>query len=267
MNKLNLLKYDILKDVKHCFTTRTGGVSKGAQHSLNLSFSRESSRENVCKNYQICADRLCVDFNKMIGVPQKHTSNVLVVDNENCESTISGVISEKFNKGYDALITNIPGMTLCTIHADCVPVLIYDPVNKAVAAIHSGWRGTAKKISLNTVQKMIDCFKSNPADLKVVIGPSISIDNFETDIDVIDAFSDSFNMSFSDMCEKGLAYSKGNKYHVSVSGFVYYTLLICGVDENNIFCDSRCTYKNEELFFSHRRDKGNTGAMSAMICL
>lgn len=267
MNDLNLLKYDILKDVKHCFTTRTGGVSIGAQSSLNLSFSREASRENVCKNYRICADNLCVDFNKMIGVPQKHTANVFVVNDDNIGSTITGNIPSDFNIGYDAMITNIPGITLCTIHADCVPVLIYDPEKKAIAAIHSGWRGTAKKISLNTIQKMIDYYNSNPAELKIVIGPSIGIDSFETDVDVIDAFSESFNMSFDDMCEKGLAYSKGKKYHVSVSGFVYHTLISCGVKENNIYYDSRCTYKNKELFFSHRRDKGNTGAMSAMICL
>lgn len=267
MNELNLLKYDILKDIKHCFTTRTGGVSKEAQYSLNLSFSREPSRDNVCKNYKICADSLGVNFNKMVGVPQKHTANVLVVNNENLGSTITGNIPEDFTIGYDAMITNIPGITLCTIHADCVPVFIYDPIKKAVAAIHSGWRGTAKKVSLNTVQKMTDYFNSNPSELKVVIGPSISIDNFETDYDVIDAFSNAFDMTFCDMCDKKLAYQKGNKYHVSVSGFVYNTLLETGVKEENIFIDKRCTYENKDLFYSHRRDKGNTGAMSAMICL
>ncbi len=267
MSNIKLIKYDILKDTIHCFTTRTGGVSNGNQASLNMSFSRESSRENVCENYRRCSLALGVDYNKMTGVLQKHTGNVLVIDKALVGNCISKPCKPELQVGYDAMITNIPGVTLCTIHADCVPVLLYDSESSSIAAIHSGWRSTAKLICKNTVEEMNKQYAAKPVNIKAVIGPSIQIDKFESDFDVVDEFSKSFNMSFEEMCKESIAYPKGEKYHISVSGFVFKTLLAAGLQESNIIYDKTCTYENSNLFFSHRRDKGDTGAMSAMICL
>lgn len=269
---INLLKYDILKDVTHCFTTRTGGVSKGAQTSLNLSFSREKSADNVRENYRRVSKALGVDYYKMTRVPQKHTSNVLKIT----ENLIGIGISKEFpegiyNLGYDAMITDIPEVVLCTAHADCVPILIYDETNRAIGAVHSGWRGTAGKIALKTVQALQTEYFSKPQVLKAVIGPSIGIDNFETDIDVIDALKASFKEKFFDYSSKyiyeKINFNGQNKYHVSVSGFVFETLLEAGLKKENIYIDELCTFNNDNLFFSHRRDKGDTGVMAAVISL
>lgn len=265
-----LLKYDILQDVTHCFTTRTGGVSTGGQTSLNLSFSREKSADNVRENYKRAAEALGVDYNKLTRVPQKHTDRVLKVTKELIGIGVSKNFTEEIlSSGYDAMITDVKGAVLCTSHADCVPVLLYDSENKAVAAIHSGWRGTAKKICLRTVELMHTEYSTKPWLLKAVIGPSIGIDKFETDMDVIDAYKDAFNDKYEEYASK-YVYSKKNslgvnKFYVSVSGFVYETLIEAGLNPDNILRDDRCTFENKELFFSHRRDKGDTGVMAALI--
>lgn len=269
-DEIFLLKYDILKDVTHCFTTRTGGVSVGGQKSLNLSFSREKSAENVRENYRSVAEKLGVDYQNMTRVAQKHTNHVLKITKElvgiGVSKELPGYVKDF---GYDAMITDVPGAVLCTSHADCVPVLLYDNENNAVAAIHSGWRGTAQKICRETVASMVSEYSTSPKLLKAVIGPSIGMNNFETDSDVFEAFKNAFAEKFDEYASK-YVYEKYNdegkfKYYVSVSGFVYETLIEAGLKPENIFKDDRCTFENEELFFSHRRDKGDTGVMAAII--
>ena len=173
------------------------------------------------------------------------------------------------NTGFDAMITDVPEAVLCTSHADCVPVMLYDSENNAVAAIHSGWRGTVQKISVETVARMSSEYSTDPEFLKAVIGPSIGIDRFETDSDVFEALKNAFTEKFDEYSTKYI-YQKNNeegklKYYISVSGFVYETLLEAGLKPENIYYDNRCTFENEDLFFSHRRDKGDTGIMAAMI--
>ena len=263
MHELSLIRYDVLKEIPHCFTTRSGGVSQGAQSSLNMSFSRENSKKNVLENYRRVAEALPVSFEKMTHVPQLHGDHVLTVTAKEVGVGIVKPYPEGMETfGYDAMITNVPGAVLCTLHADCVPVLLYDPEQNAVAAIHSGWRGTVLKIAEKTVGKMEQCYGTSPEDLMAVICPSIGIDRFETDGDVLEAFQNSFGILTED---KSLVYKKKNKYHISVSGFVYRTLLAVGLKSEHIFYDTRCTYEEDTLFFSHRRDKGNTGAMSVVI--
>ncbi len=263
MRELSLLRYDLLKDVPHCFTTRTGGVSTGGQTSLNLSFSRDASKNNVLENYRRVADALGVSFGKMTHVPQLHGDHVLAITAKETGIGIAKPYPDGMESyGYDAMITDVPGTVLCTLHADCVPVLLYDPQTNAVGAVHSGWRGTVLKIAEKTVRSMGRCYGTRPDHLKAVICPSIGIPYFETDRDVYDALRDSFG-DFAE--EETLFYKKDAKYHISVSGFVYRTLLTAGVRPENIQYDRRCTYEEKTAFFSHRRDRGNTGAMAAVI--
>lgn len=265
MRELSLIKYDILKEVPHCFTTRAGGVSQGAQASLNLSFSREASKENVLENYRRVAASLGVSFTKMTHVPQLHGDHVLTVTAKEAGIGITKPYPEGMEAyGYDAMITNVPEAVLCTLHADCVPVLLYDPAANAVGAVHSGWRGTVLKIAQKTVQEMELSYGTQPEALRAVIGPSIGIADFETDGDVYQALRESFGKQADD---HKLIFMEAGKYHISVSGFVYQTLLNAGLKPENIFYDQRCTYAESAHFFSHRRDGGNTGAMSAMISI
>lgn len=248
-----MIRYDFGDDRIRCgFTTKEGGVSPFPKDAMNMSFSREPNPENVLENYRRAALELGVDFGGMTGVKQVHGSDVLLVTEEN--------IGLNKNGNYDAMITQTRGITLCTVHADCTPVFLYDPVNCAVGAIHSGWRSTVLKISKVAVAAMTAQFGTQPEDIQAIIGPAISLDAFEVDEDVYTAFRDAFPALMADptLCRR-----ESVKWHLSVPGFVYETLLESGVHQ--IYWDTRCTFQEEPFFFSHRRDRGNTGAMSGMI--
>ncbi len=260
-----LTRYDILKGVRHGFTSRSGGVSPGACASLNMSFSREPSSANVKENYRRVSEAAGVDPGKMTRVPQLHTAHVLNVTQDMAGMGITAPFPEGMEQyGYDAMITNVPGIVLCTVHADCVPVLLYDSGAGAIGAVHSGWRGTARKISACAVSAMKHELGAEPARMKAVIGPSICAEHFETDSDVYDAMKESFGSAAD---EGELVYRANGKFHISVSGFVYRTLTEAGLRPENIYTDTRCTYECEDMFYSHRRDKGRTGAMAALIAL
>lgn len=91
------------------------------------------------------------------------------------------------------MITNVPGLTLATFYADCVPLYFVDPVKRAIGLSHSGWRGTVGKIGKKTVERMEETYGSNPADIRAVIGPSICQDCYEVSVDVIDEFRQAFS--------------------------------------------------------------------------
>ncbi len=254
-----MIRYDFGDDRICCgFTTREGGVSPFPEDAMNMSFSREPNTENVLANYRRAASQLGVSFEGMTGVKQVHGCDVLLVTENNKGLNINGT--------YDAMITQTPGITLCTVHADCTPVFLYDPKHCVVAAIHSGWRSTVLRISKAVIEKMRVHFATRPEDLHAVIGPSISLDAFEVDEDVFAAFRAAFPDLMADpaLCRLPVA-GKTVKWHLSVPGFVYQTLLESGVPAANIQWDRTCTFHHERQFFSHRRDRGTTGAMSGMI--
>lgn len=262
-----MIYYDFLDsdNVLAGFTERWGGVSAFPENSLNLSFSREPSKENVLENFRRAAAMLGVSFESLTNLRQVHGSDVCKVTSENSGSVSRGGADDTMR--CDAMITDVPGITLCTTHADCTPVLLYDPVNKAIGAIHSGWRGTAKKISAETVRAMEREYGTVSSDLRAVIGPAICRKCFEIDRDAYDILRESFGslLDESDICSAVLSGDKV-KWHVDTPELVRRTLIAAGVKEENILRDKSCT-SCEERFFSHRRDHGNTGCMISMIQL
>lgn len=254
-----MIRYDLGNDRICCgFTTREGGVSPFPKDAMNMSFSRESNGENVLENYRRAACQLGVSFDGLTGVSQVHGKDVLFVTNEN-----KGL---QKNGAYDAMITQTPGITLCTVHADCTPVFLYDPEHCAVGAVHSGWRSTVLQISKETVETMGKYFGTRPEAVRAVIGPAISLDAFEVDEDVYTEFRRVFGTltDRGDLCRKPQDTSSV-KWHLSVPGFVRETLLACGIPRENIQWDGICTAKDTRRFFSHRRDRGTTGAMAGLI--
>lgn len=254
-----MIRYDFGNPRIYCgFTTREGGVSPFSKNAMNMSFSREPNRDNVLENYRRAALELEVPFEGMAGVKQVHGRDVLQVTREN---TGLGI-----DRPYDAMITNEPGITLCTVHGDCTPVFLFDPEHMAVAAIHSGWRGTVLKISQATVEAMTQQYGTRPETLYAIIGPAISLDAFEVDEDVYLEFRGAFGTLTDQvaLCRKPME-GAPVKWHLSVPGFVYETLLTCGISAEHIRWDTACTAGDSVRFFSHRRDQGKTGAMCGMI--
>jgi len=269
-NGVELLKFDKLsekKNIVHCFTTRKGGVSEGACESLNMSFKRDENREHVAENIRRVAEALKIPLESVTMVPQVHGGDVKVITAEDCGRGVSRV---PFDYGYDAMVTNVRGVTLTTIHGDCIPVFLYDEVAGCIGMIHSGWRSTHARISKNAVEKMMENYGAKPENITAVIGPGICQDCFEASDDVYEAFAADFGKTFTEdngICRPDL--TRKGKWYISLPGIVYKTLIEAGVPGENIVRSGICTCceENRDRYFSHRREHGKTGAMSGFIMM
>ena len=179
--------------VRHGFSTRMGGVSKGYFASLNLSFDRGDDKEAVMENFRRIGKSLGVRCEDMVLSKQTHTTNVRIVTEADRGK---GIIKERDYTDVDGLVTNIPGICLVTSYADCVPLYFVDPVRRVIGLSHSGWRGTVGKIGKKTIQLMQEKFASDPADILAAVGPSVCMDCYEVSFDVIDRFKESFDEKY-----------------------------------------------------------------------
>ncbi len=197
-------------------------------------------------------------FFKTIGVKEKD-----VVDAQQVHGNHVAVVGEK-DKGHvilerDALITKEPDVPLFIKVADCVPIMLVDPVHKVVGAVHAGWLGTVQEITRLAVQHMEDHFGTNPTDLIVGIGPSIGPCCYEVDANVINQFK--YKFKYADKL-----FSKKRKGHARLDLWKAnrFQLIERGVKEKNIEIANLCTFDNPDLFFSERKQKP-TGRFGAMI--
>ena len=155
--------------VAHGFASRLGGVSTGPCTELNLGLTRHDRPEAVRENYHRFCTALGTDVNSLVFSHQVHEDTIRVVQ----RSDVLADIFDPIPYDADGLITDQPGLCLTIYYADCIPVLLYDPVKKVIAAVHSGWRGTALGIAPKAVQKMADLYGSDPKDVLAAIGPGI----------------------------------------------------------------------------------------------
>lgn len=171
-------------------------------------------------------------------------------------------------EGYDALITNVKGCAIGVRTADCIPVLLFDPVNNAVAAIHSGWRGTLNRISQKTIFKMKDLYGTDPADLLAVIGPGICKGCFQVGEEVVQAFKGNginINPIYSWDGPRQEGSMKGG-HHLDLIEENRILLVESGVVPGNILMSGVCTYEDER-FFSARREGSGCGRIINSIKL
>ena len=176
---------------------------------------------------------------------QNHTSNVVVVYKNDDRNDI------KF-ENVDALITSEKDFTLLIKTADCQSIFIYDKVNKVIANVHSGWRGTLDLIVIKTINKMKETFNSKEKDLIVCINPSINKCHFEIEIDVLNEFKNKMNFDISNFYEKG---NKEGKYYLDLIELNKKILINNGIKKENIYVSNICTYCKNDLFYSYRYDK------------
>ena len=240
--------------VDHFYSTRKGGTSEGIHDSLSFRYTGNTA-DSVHENFDRAAKVIGRSFRDVVRTQQVHRDKV-------CEV--------KDGTGYrivaldnDGLVTNVKGVVLSGFYADCQVLLFYDKVNEAIGLCHSGWRGTAKDICNKTIDKMTELYGTNPSDLIVSIGPAICQDCFECDKDVYDAFIEAFGSEV----EKYFI-MKGVKYHPDVTAITVHRLKWKGVKAENIDVSGICTlHEDEELYWSHRRTKGNRGVHGAFITL
>ena len=157
--------------------------------------------------------------------------------------------------GVDAIITNVPGIAIAVTTADCVPVILYDPEHRAIAAIHAGWRGTAQEIVHHTIERMQQQFGTCAAHIHAAIGPCIGIDAYEVGDEVIDAMR---NGGF-DIKSITIRNAQSGKTHIDLAAANADLLLRCGVDLMNIEVCGICTHRNSQDFYSVRALGNTTG--------
>ena len=258
-----LLSYPLLTEtgiVKHCFTTRMGGVSKGIFSSMNLSFTRGDEKEDVMENYKRLAEALGVSLENFVFTDQTHTTNVLQVTEKDAGK---GILRERDYQDVDGLITNVRGLVLSTFFADCVPLYFVDPVHEAIGMSHSGWRGTVRRMGKATIEAMEQAFGTKPSDLICAIGPSICQDCYEVSEDVAEEFKSAFPGY-----EREILLEKGNgKYQLDLWKANEIVLEDAGVEKEHIAVTNLCTCCNPKLLFSHRASHGKRGNLGGFLCL
>ncbi|MBQ8000596.1 MAG: peptidoglycan editing factor PgeF [Ruminococcus sp.] len=246
--------------IRHAFSTRLGGVSQGEFTSMNLSFGRGDSDENVIENYHRICEAAGFEYDSLTASAQVHETVVRRVSKENRGV---GIYKPKDMLSVDALITSDPEVTLVTYYADCTPVFFVDTVNKAIGLAHAGWRGTVGEISAKVVESMRDEFGTNPADLVCAIGPVIGKCCYEVSRDCAEHFISLFGAD-SPVISKG---AKPDKYMIDLALANKLILLRSGVSEDNIVISDLCTQCNCDLLWSHRATGGKRGTMSAFMSL
>ena len=249
--------------LQHGFSTRKGGVSKEHLASLNLSFSVEDAKENVLENFRRSGERFGKTPEDFVLSKQSHETKVLKVGTKDRGK---GITKDRDYEGIDALITDEKGIILSCFSADCVPILFYDPIHKAVGACHSGWRGTKGKILQNVVEEMRKHFSSNPAEILVAIGPSICKEQYVVSEDLALSFLEDYPDLGEDTASPIQRISK-DKFQLDLWDLNRRIALDCGIKEEHISISGYCTMENPELFFSHRYSQGKRGLQGAFICL
>ncbi len=247
--------------VHHGFSTRLGGVSEGEFASMNFTFTRGDNPEHVMENYRRIADVLEVDVSRMVLSWQTHTTNIRVVTEMDAGK---GIVRERDYQDIDGLVTNVPGITLVTFYADCVPLYLLDPVHDAVGLSHSGWRGTVNRMGKKTLDAMAKEYGTKAKDVIACIGPSICRDCFEVGEEVADAFG----KAFGEADPTQLYYRKDNgKYQLDLWRANELIFEEAGVPAANIHTTDICTRCNPELLFSHRAVGPKRGNLAAFLCL
>lgn len=251
--------YNLSDDVKAFSTTRHGGVSEGNYASLNINEYCGDSKANTDANRLLLANELGIDANHIIMPHQTHGVESRIIGEE--FATLPDGVKKMLLEGVDAVMTNIPGMCIGVSTADCIPVLLYDEEHHAAAAIHAGWRGTQARIVHKAVQEMRMAYQTDPTKLKAVIGPGISLDNFEVGDEV---YAD-FEQAAFDMSAIAEEHIKRNpnaddpakaferKWHINLPLANIQMLTHNGVDEANIINTGICTFDNADNYFSARR--------------
>ncbi|MBP6811027.1 MAG: peptidoglycan editing factor PgeF [Saprospiraceae bacterium] len=226
-------------------STRHGGVSPAPYHSLNLGKSTADDPANVAENRRRFCAALGFEPAQIAWSKQVHGDQIrLITEPGGAE-------------GFDALVTNVPGILLAVSVADCTPILVYDARQQAMAAIHAGWRGTVAEIVAKTLIFMQKAFGTSGEDCFAYIGACIDECSFEVGDEVAVAFTEPFKRFDA----------QAGKFFVDLKKANAAQLLAFGIPEAQIEISPYCTMRHSTDFFSHRKDKGLTGRGLGVIGL
>ncbi|MBN2255730.1 MAG: peptidoglycan editing factor PgeF [Deltaproteobacteria bacterium] len=246
----SLKRYD---SIVHAFCTRWGGVSRGRFSNFNFSVSEGDGREQVEENWAILSNAFAIPEASFVTVRQVHEDGILIIDDD-------APVGAGGNGEYDAIVTNRPGIAVGVKTADCVPLLLFDPVRTVIAAVHAGWRGTAKGIAATTISRFRERYSTRVEDLIAVIGPSIGPCCYEVDRIVRDAMKDDGAGVFTPS-------DNHDRWMFDLPRANWRQILDAGVPPANIIDAAPCTSCHRDIFFSHRGEGGTTGRQFNFIMI
>lgn len=246
------------KEIRHLFSTRLGGVSKGCFSEMNLSFKVGDDVSCVMENYKILCGAAGINSENLVLSQQTHTNNVKIVDKSDIGK---GIFRQSDFTDVDGLITNTPGVALVTHSADCCLIAFYDPEKRVIAASHAGWRGTTGEIGRITVEKMRAHFGCKPENIIAAIAPSICKKCYEVDTPVYNRFAEIKYLDLSTIFS-----DKGNgKYQLDLWEANKQILINAGVEPQNIEVTDICTNCNSRYLHSHRATGGKRGVNGLIL--
>lgn len=260
---LRYLTFNIFSDtglVGHAFTTRCGGSSKGSYESLNMAFHVGDDPANVLENRRRMCAYLGAEVKDLVAGQQVHGTRVHPVtetDRGKGACDLESAIPET-----DGLITDARGLLLSSYYADCVPVMILDPVRRVIGLAHAGWKGTVGQIAGKMVMEMVMNFHTEPKDCLAVIAPSIGPCCYEIDSPVLERVQESFNW-WPELVRQ----SAPGRWRLDLWQANRAVLSEVGLLSENIAVAGLCTACHPELFFSYRGQSGVCGRMASLIML
>lgn len=238
------------------FTTRHEGVSRPPYNSLNLGSNTLDSPHSVKGNRSLLTRAVGARMEQLVTVTQVHGTDLLVIDAPNRD------FSHFHKLECDGIVTNQTGVLIGVCVADCVPVLLLDPHRGVAAALHAGWKGTAAGIVTKGIEAFVELFGSRPGDILAAVGPGIGGCCYEVDAAVREAFArEGAEWAFVAE-EKG-----GGKWGLDLRRANVRQLIKAGLAEAHIQVAEECVSCNHDLFFSYRRDQGDTGRQMGFIML
>lgn len=243
--------------VRHGFSTRLGGVSKGPLTSLNLGIKKADKPGAVFENFVRFCDALDIDIRNLVSTDQVHGTSIHIASGPDKGKGIflDSDITEK-----DAMITRERNVALVIFFADCVPLLFIDTKTPAIGAAHAGWRGTADGIGPKVLARMAKEYGTKPENILAGIGPCINQCCYEIDEPVAAQFRNTFDFGL-DILQP----VKPGHWKLDLVSANKLQLKKAGVLPGNIVDSGYCTSCNNDMFFSHRADLRNTGSLAAII--
>jgi len=218
----------------------------------NMSFCHGLNTEYVLSNRKVFLESLDISPQHLVCAKQIHDNSVMAITQEH---TGRGAFShETALTNTDAFVTNVRGIPLSILTADCLSIFFFDPVNKAIGIAHAGWKGTRTEIALKTIKLMQREYKSSIADIVIGFGPAIRSCCYEVGAEFADYFSNEL-------------VRRQNRYYLDIVGANRRQLLGLGIKKENINDCGICTSCKHMDFFSYRKEKENAGRMISVIML
>ncbi len=239
----------------HGFLSRAGGVSSPPFSSLNFDARDGDAPENITENRRIISRASGARMERLILVNQVHGNSVVVPDDW------KGGAASFMPVDADAIISGLTDFPIGILTADCLPILLHDPVNSVIGAVHAGWRGTVRSIAVRAIETMQARFGSRPRDIVCAFGPYIGPCCYSVGENVYGEFADAFGFDLA--CFK--KDSRGLRLDIGEANAEQ--LRQKGVLMDNISASPFCTSCRNDLFFSYRRDGRSTGRQLSFITL